>query len=317
MIYVLIGPFPPPLGGVSVFLSRYARSLRRQGHTVEAIDFAKGERRDRWRTLTRLLVAPGRAIFHLNTYEPRLMAALLARPFGKRVVFMDHSGRQVRTLSPRRRWLMQRFLDRVDECVLVGPHLREHYDAAGLRLPANTRVQPAYLPPPAEDEAGIVATYTPETLAFVAQAHPLIIANAFRLRVLDGVDLYGFDLCVRLLDRLRATHSAAGLLLALADIGDHEHFEALRAEIRARGLEAHVHFMTDQRELWPLFARADLFLRPTSSDGDAVSIREALHLGCATVASDVCARPRGVAVFRSRDLDDLERVVRASLAQRE
>jgi glycosyltransferase involved in cell wall biosynthesis len=42
-------------------------------------------------------------------------------------------------------------------------------------------------------------------------------------------------------------------------------------------------------------------LRPTATDGDAVSVREALHLGVPVVASDVVERPTGARVFA---LDD-------------
>ena len=49
----------------------------------------------------------------------------------------------------------------------------------------------------------------------------------------------------------------------------------------------------------------DLFLRPTNSDGDSVSVRESLSLGVPVIASDAAPRPNGTILFRSRDHDDL------------
>ena len=63
-----------------------------------------------------------------------------------------------------------------------------------------------------------------------------------------------------------------------------------------------------------MLKHCDLFVRPTSTDGDAVSIREALWLGVPTVASDAVARPAGVATFRSRDADDLARKIMQTIS---
>ena len=41
MRYILVGPEPPPLGGISVFLYRYESKLRGEGHQVELLDLSK------------------------------------------------------------------------------------------------------------------------------------------------------------------------------------------------------------------------------------------------------------------------------------
>jgi len=46
--------------------------------------------------------------------------------------------------------------------------------------------------------------------------------------------------------------------------------------------------------LSPAFPFTAVYLRPTLTDGDAVSIREALDAGVPVVASNVVRRPRGV-----------------------
>jgi glycogen synthase len=61
-----------------------------------------------------------------------------------------------------------------------------------------------------------------------------------------------------------------------------------------------------------LLARCQAFVRPTSADGDAISVREALALGVPCVASDVCARPEGTLTFHANDARDLvDTLVRA------
>ena len=60
---------------------------------------------------------------------------------------------------------------------------------------------------------------------------------------------------------------------------------------------------------------ADVLVRPTLTDGDALSVREALALGRRVVASDVAPRPRGVVLFRSGDPSALARAVEIALAR--
>jgi hypothetical protein len=50
---------------------------------------------------------------------------------------------------------------------------------------------------------------------------------------------------------------------------------------------------------------ADIFARPTLTDGDSVSIHEALQLGTTVVASNATPRPAGVLVYESGDVHDL------------
>jgi glycosyltransferase involved in cell wall biosynthesis len=61
----------------------------------------------------------------------------------------------------------------------------------------------------------------------------------------------------------------------------------------------------DHDEALGLISGCDAFIRPTTADGDSISVREALTLGIPCVASDVCARPEGTITFRSGDADDL------------
>ena len=62
-------------------------------------------------------------------------------------------------------------------------------------------------------------------------------------------------------------------------------------------------------EFWPILARSHIFVRPTNTDGDAVSVREALFFGLRTICSDVTYRPEGVILFKNRDIEDLKEKV--------
>ncbi|MEI2749894.1 MAG: hypothetical protein V9E88_14180 [Ferruginibacter sp.] len=60
---------------------------------------------------------------------------------------------------------------------------------------------------------------------------------------------------------------------------------------------------------------ADIVLRPTNTDGDALTIREAIYLNKKIVASDVVERPEGTILFKTRDTNDLEIKIEAAIEQ--
>ncbi len=61
----------------------------------------------------------------------------------------------------------------------------------------------------------------------------------------------------------------------------------------------------DLPEAWPVFLSSQLFLRPTNTDGAAVSVKEALWAGIPVIASDCTVRPAEVKLFKNRSEDDL------------
>ena len=62
-------------------------------------------------------------------------------------------------------------------------------------------------------------------------------------------------------------------------------------------------------------SQANLMLRTTLFDGDAVSVREALHLGTPVIASDNGMRPAGVQLIPKSDLGALLRAIEERLVE--
>ena len=50
-----------------------------------------------------------------------------------------------------------------------------------------------------------------------------------------------------------------------------------------------------------LYQYADIYFRPTKTDGDSLAVREALALGCTVVASDKAIRPNGTIVYSDKE----------------
>ncbi len=184
--------------------------------------------------------------------------------------------------------------------------MQSYYAEHGVVLPRETRLLNPFLAPTDPGES-CLNSIPAEVREFVASRQPLIIGGAWSIVFYRGIDLYGVDMCVDLVAKLKRKYLRVGLLFALADIGDQSYFREIQRRIKDLDLEDNFHFMTHQQELWPLFRLADLMVRPTYSDGFGLSVAEALHVGCPAVASDACIRAPGAVTFRSRNAEDFLR----------
>jgi glycosyltransferase involved in cell wall biosynthesis len=114
---------------------------------------------------------------------------------------------------------------------------------------------------------------------------------------------YDVGLQMKALGILRARYPNVGLLVAGSGSLD----EAVRKEARLLPYAEHVLLSGDLAHSITLQAlqRSDVMLRTTWYDGDAISVREALHFGIPVIATDNGMRPDGVRLIPARDLDAL------------
>ncbi|MGA9997233.1 MAG: glycosyltransferase family 4 protein [Pyrinomonadaceae bacterium] len=306
MKILLISPYPPPLGGVSVFTKRRKRALSAEGHQVDVLDPTKMSAP---RYFFKLLLTRFKSydLISVNVYSPYVSMILYALGLARKVEVIDHNWRQLEHWGKMKRRIYSHVLSRSKELILMGEHLRDYYAAHNVALPERVSVKDSFIPPPPEDEELILKTYPPDLLAFIAQRRPLIIANAPRIVFYKDVDLYALDMCVHLVASLKQEFANVCLLFALAEIGDEEYFAQINRLVDKLSIRENFSFLIGQKELWPLFREADLMVRPTNTDGISVSVAEALYFGCPAVASDAVERPAGTIIFRNRDGEDFLR----------
>lgn len=308
---LIIGPFPPPLGGVSVHIYRLSRHLTDPG--IFDTSAAKGIGVLKYFGLCYGLLSGRYRVVHVHYMNHYLLAILYTLKLIKKfkIVATVHNPRLFQGAGFAKKEIACRFLKKVDVLVAVSDEIVQDLKARSIDLPGEIIVEPAYLPPPADDEESITATYPESLLGFISSHHPIVSANAYALTFDRGTDLYGLETCIDLTDRLRSEFPDIGFLFALAEDQQNKgYLDKMRNKIADLNLGEAFHLMTGQKELWPLFKKIDLMVRPTSSDGDAVSIREALQLGTPAVASDVVGRPAGTTLYRYGDPDDLYRKAR-------
>jgi len=127
---------------------------------------------------------------------------------------------------------------------------------------------------------------------------------------IDGVDLYGIDMMLKLMHQIKIKYNKLkiGLTLKLLNVSDN-YLEKLKKEINEKTLDNILIIEKDIEEIYPLIEKADIMIRPTCTDGDSVSIREALHFNTNVITSDAIFRPEGCILFKNRNQNDFEKKV--------
>ena len=321
----IIGPFPPPIGGIAIHLQRLLPYLEREGidyfvYNASGPANLPGQIRSvasnsrGW--FLRYLFTSREPVVYIMTNQWPVWAGswILSRVRGKKVVLSFHSEVITWELEGSgwlRHALIKAGLRAADALVAVNTHISDRL-ARIEGCAEKTHVLPAFIPPAerAEDEQAI-----PEDVHRFANAHEPVLLAIGAPVLEQGTDLYGIDMTLDLVDALRADYPKIGVIWALLDfIGSRPEYAAkMRAEVLERGLEDHWLFIPPQETFYPLYGLADLFVRPTSSDGDAISVRESLHFGLPLVASDAIPRPQGVTTFPTRNTAALVASVRETL----
>lgn len=308
MKVLLIGPHPPPHGGISVHLSGIHRQLTAAGVTCRVLDSGQGHLGVSF-GLTVLRHALAGWILHLHTNGHNLKSWLLAwgcglaGRLGGGSILTLHSGMVPGYLESAPAWrrrLAALTCSLYTQVICVSPEIR----TALLSLALDSQrmaVLPAFLGAERSD-----ASPGRDVLTWIGQHRPLFST------VLFFRPEYGFGLLIAGLARLKRLHPFVGCLV----MGSGEQRAEAERLICEAGLESNVLPLgdVDHDACLALMSVCDVFLRPTLKDGDSISVREALSLGVPVVASRVGMRPAGAILFQPGDVDDMVARIGEALA---
>ena len=302
---VIVGPVPPPRAGVSSHVERLALLLEDEGFRVGILDHSNRARDPR--ILASLNRNPARYWLHIRRvqatvvhYHHSRLDTLLAAALARRnsastwiVTFHgDAIGRSLTSKVPGVALACRRAIGRFDRIIAVSTALGDVVCAQAHR---SVTVIPAYLPIPERDD----------TNPDVGPVTPTAIVSASRVATRASVDRYGLDIACAIFAAAQTeiTDLRLEIFLTEAPRGKRAraYLERVLGPLRDAGLQERVRVHIGS-ELYPAFCRGAVYLRPTRTDGDAVSIREALDAGVPVLASDVVKRPAGASEL---PLDDV------------
>jgi glycosyltransferase involved in cell wall biosynthesis len=298
---LLVGPIPPPTGGIAAHVAALARALGALGIGASVVDT-----RSRLRfasALGRAGLARDRIHVHVCGHNRRsygVLAACLAASPARPALVTLHSGlvpRFLGELTRGARGTIAELLGRAGSVIAVSDAVAEAVEALGVPRPV---VATPFI------GHGLRPGRPPIRVAAARAAGQTVLAAA----VAPGPE-YGAPLLVAAFAKLAALLPEACLAVFGPGGADRDVARALAA----RGLGDRVLALGELQPVAALGALAacDALLRPTSVDGDAVTVREARALGRRVVASDAAPRPPGTTLFPSGDADALVAATRAAL----
>jgi glycogen synthase len=304
-----LGPYPPPHGGVQSNLVALRSFLRSQGIPSAVINITRHRKQEgdgiyyprSAAGVLQLLRRLKYDVIHLHlggTLNNRVLALGLActlQPATKSVLTF-HSGGY--PCSPQGRGTGRNsfaglVLRRFDGLIGVNREIMDFFGRVGVPSRKSRLIQPhSFLPKKLNG-----STLPPPLEAFFASHHPLLTS-------VGGLEPeYGLPLQIEALGSIRQKFGAAGLVL----IGSGSLEQEILGQIRSRSYGEHILLCGDVPHSVTLQAisRADVMLRTTLYDGDAISVREALHLGTSVIATDNGMRPAGVHLIPGSNLEAL------------
>jgi glycosyltransferase involved in cell wall biosynthesis len=308
----LVGVYPPPYGGISIHIQRLLAACLENGFRCVVYKTVRQTSKvanvyplSHIRNLLRFLVS-AHDIVHVHTSGANWMVPVvffcLAKIKSIKYILSYHSLRETRReFGTVGRLMMKMVLRSASQCIASNTDIKEKLTTMGAP-PEKVSVIPAFLPPVIKEEE--IAEVPRETRDFIAGHEPVIAANAYSIVKYRGQDLYGIDMCIDMCAALKVDYPRLGVVFCLPHVGDMATFEELKRRVSEKGIAANFLFQTKPCQFYPVLMKSQIFVRPTNTDGDAVSLREALYLKVPSVASDAVPRPTGTIIFTSRNLDE-------------
>lgn len=315
---IIVGPIPPPIGGVTSHIARLAAFLVAHGFRctvvdkhpsdskmsirgVEHIVFSGG---GNFRVMLWLLLVIGLGggnIVHLHFSRSvgLLLFSLFMIKRRRRIILTLHHGDQFAIMKNAiwpLRLLTRIALRRMDKVVALSYEQEFFYRSLGVPVDCIER-WPTAIPIGLKPDLSLLPPKIRELLSTMAgREEKILMTSGYPSQ------FYGYELCVELLDQLSA-EIQCNLIICLYGQGpDPDYEKNLRIKL-SQHPKIYLLGPLPAEGFLALLSKADLYLRPSTVDSFGLAITDALDMGTPCIASDVCTRDSRCEIFPSGDND--------------
>lgn len=304
-----LGPYPPPEGGINRNMLAIREELEARGHQCSIIAVAKStkitpeNRVYHPRTpqnLIRLLKKLDYDILHLHVggeINKRFLGLIAVCAFfgrGKSVLTI-HSGGYPSSKegkAARKNSIRGAIFRSYEKIIAVNPLIAEVFEKYGVAKEKISVIYPFVHRNPDE------SVEVPQNIKAFAEKH-----SPFLLTLCLLEDVYDLFMQIDAMEKVLQKLPNAGLMI----VGSGSLEDDLKTAIAEKSYADRI-FLTGDVEhkiVLHLINKADILLRTTKFDGDAIAVREALFLDTPVIATDNGLRPEGVHLIPISDPDAL------------
>lgn len=324
---LLVGGYPPPVGGNSIHIKRLNELINRYEEFSssvidpfnDAVDPHELENAPEnvyrggppslfslLKIAFRLRKSDADVIhFHISAMARFIFAGPLMMLFKLRkvrTVLTIHSGSFVNAFenyTTINKILGKCLLKSFDQIITVNNGQKIFLEKIGCDSEAIKTI-PAYLPPESVE--------TPELVSIVDRLKnadkKIIISSGY------GIPLYGLDIIADLFSQNKKIRNNFSLVFCIYNTYDEEYLKSLENKLSQKSDYMILRDLNSE-EFSYILKNSSIYVRATDRDGDAVAIREANYYGLPVVASDLptVSRPEYCHLFDRNDLESLQEVI--------
>ena len=312
---------PPPYGGVSTYVKRLILRLNQIGmktggyylHDSKDPILLDSNLFHKWKWMPTHLFLFRIIKYAIETRKYRIVHSHFSlegmlylwflRTFcNKKIIITVHNA-MIDDYLEKTNFLNRFFLKKMSKLkdvtwIAVSPQVKSTLLELCLEFASDIHVIPAYIPPTRRQNSDLPVSLQ----RYIDNFSKIIVFYGHSLMQYSGKDVYGFDVVLRLYASLSVDERrSTGLVYCIATCSESE-FASIHAKAASMDLDKSIFWqvgpLDDMTSLWE---QADVYIRPTYTDGDSVAVREALDMGVQVVASDVCHRPEKVIKYSYDD----------------
>jgi len=311
---LIIGPLPPPYGGVSIHIKRLSLLIEND-FEIDYIDESRNSKSDYFNIrsfnlilYTKKIIKADLIYIHSGTSLLQIFHIISGKIFAKKIILTVHA-------YPFLKNKIQKsvdgfFFSLADKVIFVSLDILRPLALAGEKY----IVKHAFLPPIIEMESDLPKDVIDWIQKKKENGKLIACANAVRLDIYENMDLYGLDICIQVASSLTRERLPISFVFIVSSLEKNKDlFYKYKERINELGLNENFLLKNVELSFVKLIEQSDIVLRPTNTDGDALTVREALYYGKPIIASDIVNRPAGTTLFKSRDVNDLELKIKETI----
>lgn len=291
----IVGPYPPPYGGISIHIYRIKMildesciSYRIYNHGYVSADHVHSTSKSLFWYAGYFFKEKGKLIHFHQFFTFHYFYYFFVSLFTKsKLIITVHEEKMLYQNSLVRFVILVLLKNtRYHLLITVSKKLSAYWDKQNI----SNLWLPAYAPP-------FLKGYKKLELD---DRREFFMYSVWKLEPLIGAKIYNVEMAFKFLQLVKAKYK----MLFLIGSKEESSEEYLKRLIDKYHLEDSV-FVFFEKQLVDYLPNCKFILRTNNEDGYGVSLQEALDLNVPAIATDVCERPKGTILFKKNDIGDL------------